>query len=98
MGSKHRRCDARCHDAARQKCACWCGGIFHGAAGRRARQAFVDTYGRDIPAESPELSEPLLHWHAVGSTFTRAMTAARRAFELDQVDDQVDQVDEGAAA
>jgi len=25
-----RRCDAKCHDAKEVKCACVCGGVFHG--------------------------------------------------------------------
>lgn len=79
MGSKHRRCDARCHNAKRpaHRCKCWCGGLFHGAGGTEARAAFVRAYGGPIPAESPELGEPLLHWREVGSTFVAAMDAAR---------------------
>lgn len=79
MGSKHRRCDKRCHDAKRVRCGCWCGGLFHGAAGEAAREAFVAAYGASIPAESPELAEPLLHWPAVGSSFMAALDAARAA-------------------
>lgn len=79
MGSKHRRCDARCHSAQLPAsfCKCWCGGLFHGGAGADARAAFVAAYGGDVPAESPQLSEPLLHW--CGSSFTEAMDAARAA-------------------
>jgi len=79
MSSKHRRCDKRCHAAQRVRCGCWCGGLFHGERGAAAREAFVQAYGAPIPAESPELAEPLLHWHGVGSTFMTAMDAARAA-------------------
>jgi hypothetical protein len=90
--SKHRRCDARCHGAGRRKCSCWCGGLFHGQRGERARQAFVEAYGADVPALSPELTEPLLHWREVGSPFVAAMQAAVHA-SVHQVEDR-----EGAAA
>lgn len=32
-----RVCDDRCHNAKGSRCACWCGGNFHGAAGEQAR-------------------------------------------------------------
>lgn len=31
-GSYRRRCDATCHNATHQDCACICGGRYHGAA------------------------------------------------------------------
>ena len=34
-----RRCDNRCHRARGTKCACWCHGAFHGAAGANNRAA-----------------------------------------------------------
>ena len=30
-GGKKGRCDAQCHNAAGKKCACCCGGRYHGA-------------------------------------------------------------------
>ena len=38
-------CGGTCHNAKRAKCKCWCGGLFHGAAGELARQTFVATFG-----------------------------------------------------
>lgn len=32
-----RRCDSRCHNAKGNRCECWCGGFFHGAAGAKNR-------------------------------------------------------------
>jgi hypothetical protein len=66
--------------------------MFHGQRGARGGAPFVEAYGADIPAVSPELTEPLLHWHGVGSTFTRAMRAAVEAWC------QPEQEGEGAAA
>ena len=42
MGSRVRRCDSRCHNAKGTRCACWCGGAFHGSAGAANRQALVE--------------------------------------------------------
>jgi hypothetical protein len=81
MSSKHRRCDARCHSARCVACRCWCGGIFHGAAGAAARREFVESFGAPIPAESPELAEPLLHWRVAGSRFMEALQRARAVAE-----------------
>ncbi len=36
---KVRRCDKRCHQAKGSRCACWCGGAFHGSAGAANRMA-----------------------------------------------------------
>lgn len=71
-----RRCDQRCHAARCVRCSCWCGGLFHGAAGAAARAVFVAAYGGPIPAESPELAEPLLHWYRE-TEFVRALEQAR---------------------
>jgi hypothetical protein len=97
VGAKHRRCDARCHHAGAGKCSCWCGGLFHGARGQRARAAFVEAYGQPIPAHSPELTEPLLHWRQMESEF---MAAIRVAIESWAAPPELDLVDEndGAAA
>jgi hypothetical protein len=37
-----RKCDRRCHAAKGNRCACWCGGAFHGDAGAANRQALHD--------------------------------------------------------
>jgi hypothetical protein len=34
-----RRCDSRCHYSKGKRCACVCGGYFHGAAGLVNREA-----------------------------------------------------------
>lgn len=52
MGSV-RTCDARCHEATALRCACWCGGLFHGARGQAARDAFVAEYG-SLPREDED--------------------------------------------
>lgn len=83
--SKHRRCDRKCHGAARARCSCWCGGLFHGERGAVARDVFVAMYGAPIPAECPLLAEPLLHWSQVGSRFTEALEAARAAAQTREV-------------
>ena len=36
-----RRCDSRCHKAKGNRCACWCGGHFHGSAGADNRAALA---------------------------------------------------------
>jgi hypothetical protein len=93
LNPKRRRCDARCHGAARGKCSCWCGGLFHGARGEVARAAFVAAYGHPIPVHSPELTEPLLHWRETESQFMASIEVAIEAYnaaaELDLVDDGV---------
>ena len=38
---KVRRCNDRCHNAKGTRCACWCGGHFHGSAGASARAALA---------------------------------------------------------
>ncbi len=43
MGKK-RTCDSRCHEAREPACRCWCGGLFHGAKGKAAREAFAETF------------------------------------------------------
>jgi hypothetical protein len=72
----HRTCGKRCHDAQRQKCKCWCGGLFHGQAGHAARVAFVEAFGAPIPDRDPRDTEPLLHWPGAESRFNRAMECA----------------------
>lgn len=49
--AKHQVCGGQCHNAKCAKCRCWCGGVFHGAAGELARQTFVAAFGVDkVPA------------------------------------------------
>jgi len=67
MGSR-RVCGLRCHCAQRPKCVCWCGGIFHGAAGELAREAFAAEYG--LPPRGEKVDDP--RWD-------RAVGAAKRA-------------------
>jgi len=73
--SKHRRCDARCHRATRDKCSCWCGGIFHGAKGEAARETFREAFGADVPAEEPEQGDLF----GDGERFMQALARAREA-------------------
>ena len=42
---RSRTCGKVCHEAKQAKCECWCGGLFHGAAGEAARQAFAQVVG-----------------------------------------------------
>ena len=42
-----RVCGKTCHAAKRAKCRCWCGGLFHGAAGKEARDAFAREFAVD---------------------------------------------------
>ena len=44
---KTRVCGKRCHAAKCAKCRCWCGGLFHGAAGDLARESFRAEFGLD---------------------------------------------------
>ena len=74
--SKSRSCGPRCHNAKSPPCACWCGGLFHGAEGKSAREAFVLEYGGDeVPAHEDEGS---LFWD-------RAIAAAREARARDEL-------------
>jgi len=41
-GGKRRRCDARCHDAKHQTCACICGGLNHGVGKKGAAKNIID--------------------------------------------------------
>lgn len=70
---KVRVCDRRCHGAKKPDCDCWCGGMFHGAKGAAAREAFRQTWGEEIPREGEPQQLPLggvERWRA-------AMAAAR---------------------
>ena len=77
-----RRCDDRCHSARGPICTCWCGGVFHGARGAAAREAFVELYG-DQPVDDPleaELFGPEM------SDYERALAAAWKVWEEDGED------------
>lgn len=39
MKKRMRRCDSRCHNSQGKRCACVCGGCYHGAAGIVNREA-----------------------------------------------------------
>ncbi len=36
-----RTCGPRCHQAESKRCACWCGGVFHGRRGAGARRELI---------------------------------------------------------
>lgn len=81
-----RSCDARCHNAKGPHCACWCGGLFHGAAGKAAREAFVDAFN-ETP-KSPEQFDSLTTSPGlfdvdpnIGARWRAAVAAARAARE-----------------
>lgn len=70
-GKRARVCGGRCHGAKRAKCACWCGGLFHGKAGEAAREAFRQVMG-DVPKREADGQDP-------GVLFPAAMQAALNA-------------------
>lgn len=41
---KTRVCGGTCHKAKRPTCKCWCGGVFHGAAGAAARAELLEAF------------------------------------------------------
>jgi hypothetical protein len=53
---KTRVCGKPCHTAKKPACVCWCAGMFHGAAGAEAREAFQEAYGPTLnedPTQRP---------------------------------------------
>lgn len=46
-----RVCGKICHNAKREKCGCWCGGLFHGGKAEAAREAFKNVWGTEPTAE-----------------------------------------------
>jgi hypothetical protein len=55
---KTRVCGKTCHKARREKCRCWCGGIFHGGRGAPAREAFVREFGaQTVPTTEAVFNE-----------------------------------------
>lgn len=55
---KTRVCGATCHHANGKKCRCWCGGVFHGSAGKDARDAFAREFGVErLPTTKREFLE-----------------------------------------
>lgn len=81
MGSC-RTCGETCHNAKRPKCACWCGGLFHGAAGIVAREVFTQTFAAiELPTTEAEFLEltgqpDLFGEQAAGAVWRAAMAAA----------------------
>jgi hypothetical protein len=65
---RRRVCGKICHNARRNKCGCWCGGLFHGKQGELARAAFAAEWGSDPKGD---------HGGIDSTTWTRAITAAR---------------------
>jgi len=45
---KTRVCGGTCHNAKGAKCRCWCGGVFHGSAGKENRDAFARQFGVEV--------------------------------------------------
>ena len=54
---KSRTCGASCHNAQKPACVCWCAGMFHGAEGAAARDAFAEAFGElnEDPTQKPLL-------------------------------------------
>lgn len=52
---KTRVCGKICHNAKREKCGCWCRGLFHGVKGSSARDAFRESFGDDPKGERTDL-------------------------------------------
>jgi hypothetical protein len=81
---KTRVCGARCHHAKRAKCMCWCGGLFHGAAGADARDTFAESFDVDkLPTTERAFDEltrqPDLFQADDGGRWRQAIQAARQA-------------------
>lgn len=55
-----RICGARCHGARKPKCVCWCGGLFHGQRGQRAREVFAEEFGAEPKGEPKNQTEVFL--------------------------------------
>lgn len=76
-----RTCDSRCHDANGPACACWCGGLFHGATGAAARDAFVAEY-KALPTTEIGFQETTGQGSLFGGDVGKwagALAAARKA-------------------
>jgi hypothetical protein len=50
-----RRCDGTCHHARKPKCACICGGRYHGAGDQAQAQLTRDWFGDDWQAKKVEI-------------------------------------------
>lgn len=78
-----RSCDGRCHQAKKEQCSCWCGGVFHGARGQEARDAFRETFNAAPPADEVEADQMQLPAGGgapiAAVTWARAWSAARAA-------------------
>ena len=58
MNKGTRVCGKRCHHARRPACRCWCGGLFHGAAGESARDEFRQAFNVDaVPTTDTKFRE-----------------------------------------
>lgn len=57
--SKSKSCDARCHNATGEICACWCGGAFHGKGGQKNRERVLDNpeYLKEMFSTAPRGSK-----------------------------------------
>lgn len=78
-----RTCGSRCHSAKSERCVCWCGGLFHGAAGDAARQAFRDRF-QETPATEADFDRALSQGdlfagHSAADTWRAAISRAREA-------------------
>lgn len=81
---KTRVCGATCHTAKGGTCRYWCGGVFHGAAGQVAREAFAREFLVD---RLPTTERAFQELTAQGELFAdvshgdRWRTAIRKAVE-----------------
>jgi len=83
---RSRVCGKHCHEAKEPECDCWCSGLFHGAAGGAARDAFARVFG-----EAPTtIEESSLFW-------SQAIDAAIQARILSPCAPSVLVVSEGLA-
>jgi hypothetical protein len=81
---KVRVCGQTCHTARRPRCLCWCGGVFHGAHGVEAREAFRREFKvDDVPTTEAaflDTSGQLEFWsQGRGQRWRAAIEAAHEA-------------------
>lgn len=93
MSDRLRRCDAACTNARRQKCNCFCRGLFHGLAAQPPRpwtyeaekvwNALVAEVGQD---EAFEITRNERAFYVRAPAWLRALHAARQedSDEMDQ--------------
>ncbi len=77
-GVKGRRCDATCHRAKKPKCACICGGRYHGKGSSESAQGQLtkDWLGADWEQQVEARIKASPPWHT--------LTREEAAFELFQ--------------